>query len=60
MSTIDDRSMDLTMLELQNSKERELDDWKALFNEADERFEFLGGEQPAGSRLWILRAKWTG
>lgn len=50
--------MDLTMLELQNLCERELDDWATLFHEADSRFDFLGGEQPAGSRLWILKARW--
>jgi len=52
--------MDLAMLEMQNARERELDDWAALFHEADSRFEFLGGEQPAGSRLWILKARWNG
>ncbi|KAL9118984.1 MAG: hypothetical protein Q9187_004464 [Circinaria calcarea] len=54
------RCMDLTMLELQNSREREMDDWKALFEMADGRFKFLGGNQPNGSRLWILEAVWEG
>ncbi|KAL6721260.1 hypothetical protein ACLMJK_000362 [Lecanora helva] len=54
------RSMDLAMLEMQNARERELDDWAALFREADSRFEFLDGEQPAGSRLYILKARWGG
>lgn len=53
------RSMDLTMLEIQNSRERELDEWAVLFREADSRFEFLGGTQPTGSRLWILKARWN-
>ena len=48
------------MLEIQNSRERDLDDWAALFQEADSSFEFMGGEQPAGSRLWILSARWNG
>lgn len=50
--------MDLTMLELQNSCERELDDWAALFPRADSRFRFLGGQQPTGSNLWIMTARW--
>jgi len=54
------RSMDLTMLELQNSRERELDDWAKLFAAADPRFDFMGGKQPAGSILWILEAVWKG
>lgn len=51
--------MDLTMLEIQNSRERELDEWALLFKEADSRFEFLGGSRPTGSRLWILQARWN-
>ncbi|KAF7937469.1 uncharacterized protein EAE98_001783 [Botrytis deweyae] len=54
------RSMDLTMLELQNSRERELEDWAKLFEDADPRFTFKGGKQPAGSNLWILEAVWDG
>ena len=53
-------SMDLTMLEIQNSCERELDEWAALFHKADKRFRFLGGQQPEGSNLWILTALWEG
>ncbi len=52
------RSMDLTMLEISNSHEREMDDWAALFEEAG--FEFQGAQQPAGSNLWILVAEWRG
>ena len=52
--------MDLSMLELQNSRERELEDWAALFVQADARFRFLGGQQPAGSKLWIMEAIWEG
>ena len=48
------------MLELQNSRERELEDWAALFVQADARFKFLGGQQPAGSKLWIMEAIWEG
>ncbi len=54
------RSMDLTMMELQNSRERELEDWETLFAQADRRFSWKGGKQPRGSRLWILEAVWEG
>lgn len=54
------RSMDLTMLELQNSREREMDDWAKLFEQADSRFKFLGGSKPEGANLWILEARWEG
>lgn len=38
---------------LTNSKEREQEeDWKALFEEADPRFQWNGAELPEGSRLW--------
>lgn len=53
------RAMDLTMMEMQNSKERELEDWENLFQEADARFEFKGGFQPSGSNLWILEVEWN-
>ncbi|KAI1380433.1 S-adenosyl-L-methionine-dependent methyltransferase [Hypoxylon crocopeplum] len=54
------RSMDLTMLEIQNSHERELDDWKNLFEIAGPGFEFQSAKQPTGSNLWILVAEWKG
>ncbi|KAI6090340.1 S-adenosyl-L-methionine-dependent methyltransferase [Hypoxylon rubiginosum] len=54
------RSMDLTMTELQNSHERELEDWARVFELADPRFKFQGGKQPAGSNLWLLVAEWKG
>ncbi|KAF5137706.1 O-methyltransferase gsfB [Metarhizium anisopliae] len=36
------RAMDVTMLEILNSKERDLDEWKQLFRQADERYVFRG------------------
>ncbi|TRX96512.1 hypothetical protein FHL15_002784 [Xylaria flabelliformis] len=54
------RSMDLTMTELQNSHEREVDDWAELFKAADARFEFKGAMQPPGANLWLLVAEWKG
>ncbi|KAI0972042.1 S-adenosyl-L-methionine-dependent methyltransferase [Xylaria arbuscula] len=54
------RSMDLTMTEIQNSYEREVDDWARLFTDADPRFEFKGATQPPGSNLGFVVAEWTG
>lgn len=54
------RSMDLSILELQNARERDLDDWATLFERADRRFKYLGGGKPEGANLWILEARWDG
>ena len=48
------------MLEIQNSRERDMDDWKDLFEMADPRFKFMGGKLPPGSNLWFLEASWEG
>ena len=50
--------MDLVMLAIQNSREREIEDWARLFELADSRFKFLGATQPIGSTLWILESIW--
>ncbi len=50
--------MDIMMLSLMNGKERELDQWKALFEQADPRFKWNGGSKPDGSRLWIYKVTW--
>lgn len=52
------RAMDLTMLEIGNAKERDLAEWKSLFEQADSRFIFKGMKQPPGSRLAILETTW--
>jgi hypothetical protein len=52
--------MDLTTLEIGNAKERDLGEWKSLFEHADPRFIFKGIKQPLGSRLAILEAMWEG
>lgn len=48
------------MLELQNSREREVDDWVNLLERADWRFKFLGATLPQGSKLHLLEVEWTG
>lgn len=40
--------------------ERELGEWKTIFQQADERFTFKGASQPEGSTHWILEAEWSG
>lgn len=52
------RSMDLTMAEIQNSHERELDDWKHVIESAGLVFEWA--KQPPGSNLWLIVAVWEG
>lgn len=50
--------MDVMMLSLMNGKERELEEWKALFEQADPRYKWGGGIRPDGSRLWIYTVIW--
>ena len=52
--------MDISMLEIQNSRERELDDWADLLRRADSRFRFMRATQPQGSKLHLLEAVWSG
>lgn len=52
--------MDLSMTEIQNSYEREVEDWARLISDADPRFEFQGAKQPAGSNLGFVVAEWNG
>lgn len=54
------RMYDLSMMQLQNGKERDPDDWKQLFAETDERFVFESVKQPPGSLLAIIEARWDG
>ncbi|KAK8034305.1 hypothetical protein PG993_009300 [Apiospora rasikravindrae] len=54
------RSMDLTMTEIQNAHERELDDWKKLIHTASPGFVFQWAKQPPGSNLWIMVVEWQG
>ena len=50
--------MDLNMLGILNARERDADEWRSLFKEADTRFDFLGVKQPEGSSLAIMEARW--
>lgn len=52
--------MDMLMLTLCNARERDRDDWQALFHEADERFVLVSAFVPKGSSLGIIEAIWKG
>lgn len=54
------RSMGLCMIEIQNSHEREVQDWARLFELAGPGFEFQGASLPKGANMWILVAEWKG
>ena len=49
----------MTMLAWFNSREREEQDWKSLFREADERFTDIKIWTPEGSSFSIIEATWA-
>ncbi|TLD05233.1 uncharacterized protein PgNI_09345 [Pyricularia grisea] len=55
----DMRSDDLVMASTFNARERSLSEWKHLLTEADPRFVYQGVEQPKGSTLALVTAKWS-
>jgi len=54
------RAMDLTMLEIGNAKERDLNDWKGLLEKIDTRYQLREVYQPPGSTLSIVEVVWKG
>jgi len=52
------RALDLFMLVTVNAREREVDDYEALFKEADPRYKFLRAYLPPKARLWLIEAEW--
>ncbi|RAK95914.1 putative O-methyltransferase [Aspergillus ibericus CBS 121593] len=52
------RTMDMNMLSLFHSHERDTDDWKLLLAKADPRFQWEGVVQPEGSNLSIIEVSW--
>lgn len=48
------------MTEIQNSHERELDDWKQIIHAASPGFVFQWAKQPPGSNLWLIAVEWQG
>lgn len=54
------RTLDLFMQVTVNAREREADDWTALFARADERFRVNRVWTPEGARLSFVEAEWMG
>lgn len=52
------RTMDMTMLQLLNARERAEEDYKDLFHRTDPRFKFVGVKRPEGSRTCTIEAVW--
>ncbi|KAK8138919.1 S-adenosyl-L-methionine-dependent methyltransferase [Apiospora sp. TS-2023a] len=52
------RTLDVVMLTVTNSRERELDDWRDLFRIADPRYKFMRAWKPTKSQLWFIEAEW--
>ncbi|KAK7908333.1 O-methyltransferase- family 2 [Apiospora marii] len=52
------RTRDVVMLTVTNSRERELDDWRDLFRNADPRYKFRRAWKPTKSQLWFIEAEW--
>ncbi|KAK8081788.1 O-methyltransferase [Apiospora saccharicola] len=52
------RMLDVVMLTVTNSRERELDDWRDLFRIADPRYKFMRAWKPTKSQLWFIEAEW--
>lgn len=52
--------MDMTMLTLFNSRERDEEDWHVIFKEADKRFGKIKVWVPEGAILGAVEAIWEG
>ncbi|EAT82400.1 hypothetical protein SNOG_10065 [Parastagonospora nodorum SN15] len=52
------RGLDLVMKCFANAKERDFEEWAALFAMADTRFKFLGVRTPPGSKASFIEAEW--
>ena len=50
----------MNMMTMSGSMEREEADWKALFAEADSRFQVVSIEKPPMSSLGIIVVNWEG
>lgn len=51
------RTMDVLMKAVCNSREREMNDWKSLFEQADPRFRWQGAWKTSG-KLWFIESTW--
>jgi hypothetical protein len=50
--------VDITMLQMCNSKMKTVDAFKSLFRRADERFHYISFTKPEGSMLGLLEFAW--
>jgi hypothetical protein len=55
---MESRGLDMVMKCFTNAKERDFDEWAALFAMADPRFKFLGVRTPVGSKASFIEAEW--
>ena len=53
-------NFDLSMKQLMNSKERDVDGWISLLQAADPGFRLKGISMPPGSKLAIIEVTWEG
>ncbi|UKZ91600.1 uncharacterized protein TrAFT101_006575 [Trichoderma asperellum] len=51
------RTMDVLMKAVCNSREREMDDWRSLFEQADKRYRWQGAWKTSG-KLWFIESTW--
>ncbi|KAF7923145.1 uncharacterized protein EAE98_007850 [Botrytis deweyae] len=58
VSLSSERSLDMIMLSMHNSRERKAQEWQDLFLEADPRFGGLKILKPIGASLAIIEAIW--
>ncbi|TVY47475.1 O-methyltransferase [Lachnellula occidentalis] len=54
------RAMDMLMLSICNARERDEEDWRQVFTEADSRFKVLRVFTPKGAALGIVDVVWDG
>lgn len=54
------REMDMIMLSLFNSRDREEKEWEMLFGQADARYTNVKAWIPNNSALAIIEATWSG
>ncbi|RYP62665.1 hypothetical protein DL770_009552 [Monosporascus sp. CRB-9-2] len=53
-------NLDVAMLAVLNSHQRERHEWEELVKRADSRFRYLGAHQSPGADRWIIEAEWQG
>ena len=51
------RVLDVLMKTVCNSRDRDIDDWRSLFELADSRFKWQGAWKSTG-RMWLIEAVW--